>query len=237
MLIKFRHIIFLPIFLVWLIVGEVISSDQGEYEIDLKVKKENWSMHSQSHWQKIVQDHIIELQSKGTFNVSSLEQRLRIDPWVKTANVYKTMPNTWHITIQEKKPIAVMEYGRSKKLLNNVATEMNVTEKYLSENQLPKVQVLNGQVNLDSVALLVNYLNKEQLPRNNYVLKITEDGYGIHFYEHNEKKTAYLSHRKPLRKQLDKFKIFYSAVWSKQFEAYYYINLSIPTQVIAKQKI
>lgn len=234
MLIKYRHLIFLPIFLGWLIMGIVGEPNNPEYQIQLDVQRAKGSMYTKSHWQQVMQTDIVELQSKGMFNVYSLEQKLKANSWIKTANVYKTNPNLWHIQISEKQPIAVMEYDHGHRLLNDIATEMHVTEKYLKTHKLPKVQVLSNQANLDSIAQIVNYLSQHKLLRKLYTLKVTNDGYGLHFYEHKQKKKAYLSNQKNLAIQLKKFKIFYRAVWSKQFEAYNYINLSVPSQVVAK---
>lgn len=170
---------------------------------------------------KITREQLISLSGicldENIFRISRLksESNIKQNAYIDEVEIYKKLPNTIEITIKERVPTFILEYGNGYVLVNNQGYMLEISSIKLD---LP---ILTGTITSKEEYKEGNRLNKEDLVKLGTVIKIMDAAKnkeisnlitGINISDENnyilyletEKKTAYLGDCTYLETRMDR---------------------------------
>lgn len=102
------------------------------------------------------------------FNSKEVKKKIKENAYIETVKIERKLPTGVQITIKERKPTILMEYGGSYIYLNNQGYILEISAEKLD---LPIIQ---GATTKEEELVAGNRLNKEDLEKLNVVLNIIE---------------------------------------------------------------
>ena len=102
------------------------------------------------------------------FNSKEVKKKIKENAYIETVKIERKLPTGIQITIKERKPTILMEYGSSYIYLNNQGYILEISAEKLD---LPIIQ---GATTKEKELVAGNRLNKEDLEKLNVVLNIIE---------------------------------------------------------------